>query len=66
MCKTGCDDLFEKGYVVVSGGEVRKNNNRSSTPALDLVINKIVGNSVTNWCGSSSYYQHHEKKFKMK
>jgi hypothetical protein len=63
MCKTGCDELFEKGYVFVSSGVVCKNTNRSSTPALDSVIDRITGNTVPNWHGSAAYYQYHELKF---
>ena len=63
MCKAGCDDLFEKGYVYVSGGEVRKNSKRNTTAALDSVINKTVGRKVSNWHGSKEYYKHHETKF---
>jgi hypothetical protein len=63
MCKAGCDDLFEKGYVYVSGGEIYKNSKRNTTAALNSVINKIVGNKVSNWHGSKEYYKHHETKF---
>ncbi len=63
MCKAGCDDMFEKGYVFVSGGVVKKNEKRSTTPALDVLIRKIEGNTVANWAGSSEYYKHHESKF---
>ncbi|GGB55111.1 hypothetical protein [Shewanella inventionis] len=63
MCKAGCDDMFEKGYVFVSGGVVKKNEKRSTTPALDMLIRKIEGNTVENWAGSSTYYKHHESKF---
>lgn len=63
MCKAGCDDMFEKGYVFVSGGVVKKNEKRSTTPALDVLIRKIEGNTVANWAGSSAYYKHHESKF---
>ncbi|WFE72131.1 hypothetical protein P8S55_03345 [Halomonas sp. M1] len=62
MCKAGCDDMFEKGYVFVSGGVVKKNEKRSTTPALDMLIRKIEGNAVANWAGSSAYYKHHESK----
>lgn len=63
MCKAGCDDLFEKGYVFVSSGVVCKNTKRSTTPALDSVIDRIAGNAVSNWHGSAAYYQFHEAKF---
>lgn len=63
MCKAGCDDMFEKGYVFVADGVVTKNEKRSTTSALDVLIRKIEGNTVANWVGSSAYYKHHESKF---
>jgi hypothetical protein len=63
MCKAGCDDMFEKGYVFVSSGVVKKNEKRTTTPALDALIKKIEGNTVSNWSGSATYYKHHESKF---
>ena len=62
MCKAGCDDLFEKGYIYVSDAEVRKNTKRKTTAALDSLINRIVGNKVSNWRGSKVYYNYHETK----
>ncbi|MGY0312475.1 hypothetical protein BZA03_104170 [Alteromonas sp. I10] len=63
MCKAGCDDLFEKGYVFVSGGVIVRNPKRSTTPALDKLIKVLEGKTVKNWLGSSVYYKHHESKF---
>ncbi|MGM0834042.1 MAG: hypothetical protein ACQEUK_14620 [Pseudomonadota bacterium] len=63
MCKAGCDDLFEKGYVYVTAGEVCKNTKRNTTSALDTVIDRVVGNKVSNWHSSKAYYKHHETKF---
>lgn len=63
MCKAGCDDLFEKGYVFVTDGVIVRNLKRSTTPALDKLIKIIEGNTVENWLGSSIYYKHHESKF---
>lgn len=63
MCKAGCDDLYEKGYVYVSDGVVCKNTSRVTTPALDFLIGDLVGNTVRNWKGSEAYYKHHEAKF---
>ena len=63
MCKSGCDDLFEKGYIYVSSGAVCKNTKRKTTPALDSVISRIDGNTISNWHGSREYYKYHETKF---
>jgi len=63
MCKVGCDDLFEKGYVVVKDGVIVKNKKRNTTISLDNVISHIEGKVVSNWTSSFKYYQWHEEKF---
>lgn len=62
ICKVGCDDLFEKGYIFVKEGEIQQNSKRRTTIYLDGIISKIIGKKVSNWAGSSSYYQWHESK----
>ncbi len=66
MCKGGCDDLYEKGYVFVEGGVVTKNPFRETTSALDLLISNIVGKVVKNWAGSANYYGWHKKSVNKK
>ena len=66
MCKSGCDDLFEKGYVYVSEGRVQKNKKRKTTPALDGCIERIAGKQVANWPSSEPYYEYHARKFGIK
>jgi hypothetical protein len=63
MCKLGCDELFEKGYIFVSDGKVTKNPNRVTTIQLDTAISSLTGNKVPNWAGSQKYYNHHENIF---
>jgi len=62
MCKVGCDDLFEKGYIFVKNGTIQQNTNRETTTYLDEIIDKITGKRVSNWTGSKDYYQWHESK----
>ncbi len=62
MCKTGCDDLYEKGYISVVDGKVIKNRKRVTTATLDTIISKIIGKKVDNWSGSKKYYAWHSKK----
>lgn len=62
MCKTGCDDLYEKGYITVKNKIVTKTH-RSPTPRLDNIITKVVGNEVSNWSGSYKYYEWHHSTF---
>ena len=63
MCKSGCDDLFEKGYIFVSAGTVQENSKKESTPALKTIIAKLKGNEVNNWLCSQKYYEWHKKKY---
>lgn len=61
MCKFGCDDLYEKGYLCVVQGKVVENSNRPTTAALERYTAGIVGNIVNNWGTSQGYYHHHAK-----
>ncbi|PHR48398.1 hypothetical protein [Cycloclasticus sp.] len=63
MCKVGCDDLFEKGYIFVREGKIIQNHKRRSTDYLNEIISKLQGKSVKNWPGSSQYYSWHESKY---
>ncbi|VVM82102.1 hypothetical protein PS639_02332 [Pseudomonas fluorescens] len=62
MCKLGCDDLYEKGYISVEAEMVISTNAKNTTTRLICAIKKIVGNVVPNWVTSSSYYDWHRKK----
>ncbi|ORU92375.1 MAG: hypothetical protein A6F72_04700 [Cycloclasticus sp. symbiont of Poecilosclerida sp. N] len=55
--------LFEKGYIFVKGGKIQQNHKRVSTKYLEKIINKLQGNSVSNWSGSAKYYSWHETKY---
>jgi len=61
MCKLGCDDLFEKGYIGVDTSEVVANKKKSGMPFVDTAIGKLAGNVVPNWTGSKKYYEWHKK-----
>ncbi|MDF4259452.1 hypothetical protein P7M41_24090 [Vibrio parahaemolyticus] len=63
MCKLGCDDLYEKGYIYVDKGIVRSNPNAVTTEALDSKISSLVGNEVSNWEESRQYYEWHCDKW---
>lgn len=64
MCKLGCDDLYERGYLIVESGRVRANAARSTTVALDAAIAARIGKEVANWAGSSRYYEWHAGRSK--
>jgi hypothetical protein len=56
MCKLGCDDLFEKGYIFVANGLVTQNVNRSNGTTVSLVaaLERVVGRR----CGFASTGAH--------
>ncbi|WP_024658656.1 hypothetical protein N027_00870 [Pseudomonas syringae USA007] len=62
MCKTGCDDLYERGYITVDTGSVISTKAKNVTPRLSKVIESIVGNLVPNWTASAHYYEWHRGK----
>lgn len=62
MCKTGCDDLYERGYVSVEGGRIISTNAKNVTPRLRDVIDNIIGLAVPNWESSFVYYDWHRNK----
>lgn len=62
MCKTGCDDLYERGYISVEAGRVIAIYPKNATPRLGEIIEGIEGNVVPNWTASSHYYEWHRRK----
>lgn len=42
MCKFGCDDLFERGYVSVNCGWIRVNNQKKMTEAVREYVQKLI------------------------
>jgi hypothetical protein len=59
MCKLGCDDLFERGYVAVRDGIVRSTR-RTRTEALDAYLSQIVGERCRRWnTRTAKYFRWH-------
>ncbi|QIO06638.1 hypothetical protein [Acinetobacter shaoyimingii] len=62
MCKTGSDDLFEKGYIIICDGIVIDNSKqKKTTPKLKNLIDQLAGKKVSNWVGSFKYYIAHKE-----
>lgn len=61
MCKLGCDDFFEKGYIGVESSKVIANKKKVTTPFVNAAISKLIGNAVPNWSGNKKYYEWHKK-----
>jgi hypothetical protein len=50
ICKVGCDDFFEKGYIIVdSTGILRKNERMNYSPELGSILRDIIGKRCTHF-----------------
>jgi len=60
ICKFGCDDLFEKGYILVNkDGIVEANYNKKLTNVVSDYILGVEGNSCPHFSeATASYFQH--------
>jgi hypothetical protein len=56
MCKFGCDDLYEKGYIGVSEGKVVRLHSTTTTESTDTYLRKIVGKQCLKWNSSTEEY----------
>lgn len=64
MCKCGCDDLYEKGYLLVIDGIIKKNPNKYFTRDLETQINKICEKECVYWNKETKkYFMEHNKRF---
>ncbi|MFB6804653.1 HNH endonuclease [Peribacillus butanolivorans] len=59
MCKFGCDDLYEKGFITVQNGLVVSLKSVSSIH-VENYINSISGNRCVYWnCNSENFFNWH-------
>lgn len=50
VCKVGCDDFFEKGYLLVDKeGVVQINEKMNCSPELQTILNSLTGNLCTHF-----------------
>lgn len=62
ICRMGCDDLFEKGYLFVHKATVRGNPGRAqnATPPVQTYIKSVEGRAVGAWQqGREGYFKAH-------
>ena len=65
MCKLGCDDLYEKGYILVREGKIERNRSKFESLAVTNYLNGVVGMKCTAWNErTSEYFEQHNSKFK--
>lgn len=63
-CKFGCDDLYEKGYILVHDGIIVVNRKKYISPNVELYIKNIAGNICGRWNSSTyKYFTAHNEKF---
>ena len=57
VCKIGCDDFFEKGYITIDdAGTVRINNTKQMSVDLRQILTGIEGNRCFNFNEATSAY----------
>ena len=65
MCKFGCDDLFEKGYISVKDGRFIQLPKRPITEELERYTSKLKDNVCDYYSNDTKkyfdwHYQHHK------
>jgi hypothetical protein len=57
MCRFGCDELFERGYILVDQqGLIQRNNRMVLTPTVEKYMKTIVGRHCGEWSGERAPY----------
>lgn len=56
MCKFGCDELFENGYIVVKDGKFHNMNKFPTSKHIDLYIKQIEGKRCTYYNSDTEQY----------
>jgi hypothetical protein len=65
-CKLGCDDLFERGYIVVgANGKVSEGFRKATTAAVQNTVTYLRGKTCSHWTPASEpYFAWHRQKLK--
>jgi len=64
MCKFGCDDLFEKGYLGVIKGKIQINTSLYWTPDIREAVENLEGKVCKVWNNSNkSYFDWQTKRY---
>lgn len=56
MCKLGCDDLFEKGFIAVDSGKIVVGISARQTDYLKIRVEELVGRDCPSWLPSRARY----------
>ena len=66
MCKFGCDELYEKGYIYVVDGIVKINPAMKTTRDLRGKLLQVSGKKIDSKYYNENtiiYFNYHEKKY---
>ena len=56
MCKFGCDELYEKGYIGVEEGNIVQLKHNELTDNLESYINSVINNQCLSWNDKTRQY----------
>ncbi|HWW40118.1 hypothetical protein [Pedobacter sp.] len=56
MCRMGCDDLYERGYISVKDGKVIGLKQKYITPAIEKAKDAVIGNDCTHYNDQTMKY----------
>ena len=56
MCKFGCDELYEKGYIGVQNGKIVKVKHDCKTSFINNYISRVIGKECNAWSRDSKQY----------
>lgn len=56
MCRFGCDELYEKGYVAIKNGKVIDTITKYKTEIITDYINSIVDRDCNWWSDDTEQY----------
>ena len=63
MCKFGCDELFERGYIVVENGKIKAIKKNNSTEFVNNYLYKINGKICNIYNDSNDQFFRWHKEF---
>ncbi|PTS92727.1 HNH endonuclease [Pedobacter sp. HMWF019] len=56
MCRMGCDDLYERGYISIKDGKVIGLRQEHTTPAIEKAKDAVIGNDCTHYNDQTMKY----------
>jgi hypothetical protein len=64
MCKLGCDELFERGYISAIKRQWTANRKKAdtATEALQAYIDAVVGKDCAHWGKAQKYFAWHNRR----